>query len=236
MTDKDQAEQKENISQKRAAFYIDGFNLYHAIDDMQKPHLKWVSYWKLFEKMLDGSGESLVKVVWCTAKSKKNAAKGDRHDRMVGAQRLEGVTIKLGHFIDETRDCWECKTQWPHPNEKEGDINVAISVMRDGFHNEYDHAYIVTADTDQVATVRMFKEEFQDKQITMIAPPGRKRSEHLHGIVGRTLHITEDFLEHAIMPAVMISPSPRTIPTVRMPEQYAPPAGWVHPSNRPVKK
>jgi hypothetical protein len=22
--------------------YIDGFNLYHAIDDLEKPHLKWL--------------------------------------------------------------------------------------------------------------------------------------------------------------------------------------------------
>ena len=27
----------------RAAFYIDGFNLYHAIDRMGQPHLKWLN-------------------------------------------------------------------------------------------------------------------------------------------------------------------------------------------------
>ena len=28
----------------RVACYIDGFNLYHAIDDLDKPHLKWLEF------------------------------------------------------------------------------------------------------------------------------------------------------------------------------------------------
>lgn len=235
MTAENQAEQKGNAVKKRAAFYIDGFNLYHAIDEMNKPYLKWVNYWKISENLLIDPSEEVVKVVWCTAKTKKSLAKGERHDRMVNAQKLAGVTPKLGHFIDEAKDCRTCKAQWLQPNEKEGDINVAISLLRDAFRNEYDHAYLVTADSDQAATVRMFKEEFGEKEITIVAPPGRKRSEHLHYIAQRTIHVTENLLEQAVMPGIIISSEPRRISNVRRPAEYEPPAGWVHPDNRPVR-
>ena len=36
---------------KRVACYVDGFNLYHAIDDLRKPHLKWVNLWALAESL-----------------------------------------------------------------------------------------------------------------------------------------------------------------------------------------
>jgi uncharacterized LabA/DUF88 family protein len=235
LTAENQAEQKENIIEKRAAFYIDGFNLYHAIDEMGKDYLKWVSYWELCKNLLTDPSAGVVKVVWCTAKSKKSPDKGERHDRMVTAQRLAGVTVRLGHFIDETKDCRTCKANWVHPSEKEGDINVAINLIRDAFRNEYDHAFLVTADTDQAATVRMFIEEFEHKKITIVAPPVRKRSEHLHNIAKDTVHLTEDMLEKAVMPGIILSPSPRTIPNVRRPEKYAPPLEWVHPQNRPQK-
>ena len=31
------------LFRKRAAFYIDGFNLYHAIDAYKRPYLKWLN-------------------------------------------------------------------------------------------------------------------------------------------------------------------------------------------------
>jgi hypothetical protein len=45
----------------RVACYIDGFNLYHAIDDLDKPHLKWLDVCAL-AKSLCRVGEDLVKV------------------------------------------------------------------------------------------------------------------------------------------------------------------------------
>jgi hypothetical protein len=235
LTSKNQAEQKENVIKKRAAFYIDGFNLYHAIDDIGKPHLKWLNYWILCKNLLNDPSEEIVKVVWCTAKTKNSPTKGERHDRMVMAQRIAGVKVLLGHFINETRDCRHCHRTWVHPSEKEGDINVAITLLRDAFRDEYDNAYLVTADSDQAATVRMFKNEFSEKGISIVAPPVRKRSEHLHNIAQKTLHLTEDMLEWAVMDPIILSPKPREIPNVRRPLEYAPPSGWVHPRDRPQK-
>ena len=58
----------------RAAFYIDGFNLYHAIDDLGLPHLKWVNLFALARQLVRRD-ESVVRVVWCTAVNNKNTSK-----------------------------------------------------------------------------------------------------------------------------------------------------------------
>ena len=53
-------------SPMRVACYVDGFNLYHAIHDLQKPHLKWVNLWALAQSICR-SGETLTKVAYFSA-------------------------------------------------------------------------------------------------------------------------------------------------------------------------
>jgi hypothetical protein len=62
------------VSFLRSTVYIDGFNLYHSIDDLGEPHLKWVNLYGL-SKLLLRCGEVLERAVWCTAFNKKNHEK-----------------------------------------------------------------------------------------------------------------------------------------------------------------
>lgn len=218
---------------KRAAFFIDGFNLYHAIDDLEMPHLKWVSYCDLARAMMPRRSEALVGVTWCTARHAGNSAKGDRHDVLCRAQFLQTPSVEIlkGHFVQDRSECRNCDDRWSKPVEKEGDINVAISLIRGAFKDEYDHAYLVTADTDQVATVRMFKREFPNKKLTVVFPAGREGSKHLiDASEKRTIKMTIAHLERAVMPQIVLKEG---VGSVRRPLDYAPPDGWVHPTARP---
>jgi len=226
-------DQNQGMSGKiRAAFFIDGFNLYHAIDELGQAHLKWVSYWKIGNLLIPKGTEELVAVTWCTARHPSNSSKADRHDALVRAQKLEGVTVHKGHFVDERRDCRACSSSWMHPSEKEGDINVAIHLLRDAFHDLYDHAYLVTADSDQVATIRMFLKEFPGKSLTVVVPPGRKRSEHLHSLAKKTIQMNDGHLDKSVMRQIVGGAGSGY---ARRPTNYDPPPGWVHPDDRPKK-
>lgn len=214
----------------RSAFYIDGFNLYHAIDELKEPFLKWISYWTLAQIIIPKNTEVLVSVTWCTANRKDDYGKFSRHKIMKDAQELYGVLVKSGHFVKDDRSCNACGNKWKHPTEKEGDINVAINLIRDGFHNIYDHAYLVTADSDQLATVKMFKEEFPNKKITIVAPPNRSRSEALHEESGKnTISLNKNHIEKSVMDRIVIKGNK----SARRPSEYDPPIGWVHPKHRP---
>lgn len=49
---------------ERVAAFIDGFNLYHAIVELQKPHLKWVNLWTLTETFIKRRSQRLDKVYY----------------------------------------------------------------------------------------------------------------------------------------------------------------------------
>ena len=42
------------MTTKRVAVYVDGFNLYHALDDLAENHLKWLDLWSLSETLIGG--------------------------------------------------------------------------------------------------------------------------------------------------------------------------------------
>lgn len=214
----------------RAALYVDGFNFYHAINNLDRNHLKWISYDTLGRRLAKEAGHRLVGVVYCTAYYTGDERKKWRHQQLVGAQQVHGVEVVKGHFIDDSAECRACGNVQGFKTEKEGDINVAIHIMRDAFQDKIDHAYLLSADSDQVATVRMFCGQFPRKTMTSIIPPGRKPSAHINAALGKKpIILTEPMLEWCVMPQIVTAPRKGSF---RRPHEYAPRDGWVHPAER----
>jgi hypothetical protein len=214
----------------RAAFYVDGFNVYHSIAELKKPYLKWLNHWRLAELVAE-AGDEIVKVTFCTAYH-PDFRKKVRHERYVKALENTAVTVLRGHYVHEDWDCRECGHEWKKPTEKQGDINVALAIFDDAYQDLFDHAYLVTADSDQAATAKLFKARFPNKRLYSVAPPGRSHSQH---ILAQTQHrktITEDMLDLAVF--VSVVPGVNGSAAVIRPFEYAPPEGWVHPNDRPA--
>ena len=217
----------------RAAFFIDGFNLYHAINELQQPHLKWINYWTLCAKLIPQRTELLSAVTWCTAFYPGDPEKKWRHEQLIGAQKCFGVQVVRGHFVHEEKNCKSCGHTWKQPTEKEGDINVALHMIKGAYEDSFDHAYLLSADSDQAATLRLYRSVFPHKRISCVVPPARKRSEHLHRLInGTTIQLNVLHLESAVMPEKVFEPR---VANVTRPREYAPPHGWVHPDARPKK-
>jgi hypothetical protein len=51
---------------RKVIAYIDGFNLYHSIHDLRKPHLKWLDL-KALAASICGKGETLVETKYFSA-------------------------------------------------------------------------------------------------------------------------------------------------------------------------
>ncbi|WP_240910417.1 NYN domain-containing protein [Pontivivens nitratireducens] len=207
--------------------YIDGFNLYHAVDDLGEPHLKWADYWKLGEIIIPSQTEQLVKVCYCTAYYPDDQKKW-RHQQFVNAMKIKGVDVQLGHYVHEDASCRSCGSSWKKPTEKAGDINVAIHLLSDAFLDKVDHIYLITQDSDQSATAKLFKEKFPEKKFTTVAPPNRKPSSHIAKYADAKIKLTLEHIEKCVMPEILIGKPP-----ARRPKEYSPPSGWVHPDKRP---
>jgi uncharacterized LabA/DUF88 family protein len=211
---------------ERAAVYWDGFNLYYAISDLRKNYLKWANLRKLSAIILPGQA-LLTKTVFFTAYNKKDYDRLTRHRNYVKALEYYGVSCIFGHYVQQPRECDNCHHRWTESSEKETDVNIALHVLHDAYENVFDHAYLVTADSDQAATVKMLKSKFPAKKVTTVAPPGRNFSANILRYADGKITLNADQLERAVMPSTLFAED-RTV-VVRRPPAYAPPPSWVHP-------
>jgi uncharacterized LabA/DUF88 family protein len=219
------SENQEESIKLRAAVYIDGFNLYHPIHEMNEPFLKWACLWQLSEILCSPLNYQLQKVVFCTAVPLDNAGKRDRHNTFNSAQIARGVQIIKGHHV------WDATSQ--KHSEKQSDINVALSLILDAVDNVYDAAFLISADSDQAATARVFSERFPDKKLYSVAPPDRSPPSKSASYCAKSFSLRKDQIEACVMPAMVKTV---TGAWIRRPAEYVPPTWWVHPKDRPKKK
>lgn len=216
----------------RGAIYVDGFNLYHAIDDLGENYLKWLNLRRLGELIARGHARTIGRVVYCTAFFPGDFGKKKRHQAYVDALELVDVECLRGHTVREPMECKspDCLHRWDEPREKETDINVALSLYGDAHRDLYDVAFLITADSDQAATLRAMRNEFPNKKLVTVVPPGREPSKHLRDLSHATLKLTSDHIDECVFPGLVSRSGKKAV--IR-PSEYDPPIGWVHPDDRP---
>lgn len=216
----------------RGGVYVDGFNLYHAIDDLGQPYLKWLSLRRLSKIFARGHAHSIDHIVFGTAFFPNDFAKRKRHEKYISALKSESVAVLEGHITPEPNHCRACGHKWDRPREKESDINVALSMYHHALTGMIDVAFLISADTDQAATLRFMKLNCPKVKRVVVTPPGRQKSKHLRDLSDANLQITLNDLDNSVFPMMFTAPSGKLIVG---PAEYAPPAGWVHPDVRPTR-
>jgi hypothetical protein len=92
----------------RAALYVDGFNLYHAIDDLNDDRLKWLSLHDLGQTIIRRKTETLGAILYFSAyahfRSARDPSVVARHRRYVAALESTGVEVLLGNFKRKERE------------------------------------------------------------------------------------------------------------------------------------
>ena len=151
---------------------------------------------------------------------------------MINAQKVHGVNVAMGHYSHETVKCFGCDDEWKKPTEKQGDINVAIHLIADGMNDLFDVAYLLSADSDQAATAKMFADIFPKKKLVQVVPPKRNHSLEIARYTSYKVKINTDHLEKCVMGDVVFRPK---VANARRPNEYSPPHDWVHPDDRPKR-
>lgn len=206
---------------ERVAFYFDGFNLYHAIDRLGFPHLKWVDLRSLAKHITPRHTTRLEKVTYFSAFATHLVPeKLQRHRAYVRALEARGVSCVMGRFKRHPVKCLKCGNTWQKPEEKETDVNIAVHLLDEAYQDLFDHAYLVTADSDLVAGVRLFKQRFPDKKLTSVAPPGRPHSKEILAVADGHIALNQEHIGRCLLPD-SISDSNGTVIAVR-PSQYNP--------------
>ena len=171
-----------------AMIFVDGFNLSHALDTVEFNRFKWLNLRALGQNIV-GANEHVTQVLYFTAYSTWDLNKRRRHQLYVQALADFGVQTIKGRFIlvDETFNRHRNEiiaiepqgyddSHLPHVlqfktyEEKQTDVNVAVKLLE--LCESYDHAYIVSADSDFVPAIQSVKRRFPNKKFTVVLPPG----------------------------------------------------------------
>ncbi len=168
----------------RVFAYIDGFNLYHQVQKLKNPHLKWVSLPALMSCFL-APNEVLQDVNFFTSRPEHifdDGSKLIRHDNYSKVQNFLGAKIIEGKFkkryinckkcYHQGLECPSCKAQkWFEYDEKQTDTNLACAIIRDCFLYKPSRVIICSGDTDFIPVIKTIKECGLKTKIRFVMPP-----------------------------------------------------------------
>lgn len=194
---------------QRVICYIDGFNLYHALVALGDRKYRWLSLRKLCDIFVQPHQQDIVAIKYFSAYAYWRTDSRWRHEQYVRALENEGVSVILGRFQEKDRRCKLCHEEYKTHEEKESDVNLAVTMIDDAYNDRFDVAMLVTRDSDQKMPVKLIKEQFDNKRVRVIAPPALGgHSKVLAKLVGKKnlASIKQEHLEHCLLPEEIVDP------------------------------
>ena len=202
----------------RAILYVDGFNLYHPICELNENTLKWLNLWSLGERICQDRQHKLVGVKYCTAFQKRNVDQLGRHKTYISALEAVGVETIHGHYIHaDSKPCGECGMVTNHLNEKQTDINLALSLFSDAMTDQFDVSYLLSADSDQASTARYMRKFFPEKKLITVSPPNKPISDNVANFADGKRRLNRGDIEKCRFPNYV---APAEGPPIACPKEY----------------
>ena len=98
--------------------------------------------------------DTLEKVILFTAFATWDPGKVARHKLFIRANESVGVEVVYGEFKRKDKHCRVCKGKYQTFEEKQTDVNIALSLFRLAVTDQYDRAVIVSGDTDLIPSIK----------------------------------------------------------------------------------
>jgi uncharacterized LabA/DUF88 family protein len=208
---------------ERVACFIDGFNLYHSIARLGQPHLKWLDVHRLMHRYVRPVSQRIDAVYYFSAYADWLPAARSRHGAYVAALIARGVQPVMGKFKAKDRWCPHCRRSSTGHEEKETDVNIAIHLLDGAYRDTFDHAFLVSRDSDLVPAMRLLRERFPRKRLTLVAPPLAGHSSEMLGWATGKTKIRREHVEASRLPAEVRDATGTIV--ARRPSIYDPPLG-----------
>lgn len=159
----------------RYCFYIDGFNMYYAMQGCYSKY-KWLNYRKLCEDVA-GPSNTVEKVCYFSAFVTWKRDSYERHKVYIKALRSVQVDFIKGRFKEKDIRCHLCGKKFTSHEEKQTDVNIAIGLLSDAINDDYDRAVIVSADSDLIPAMQAVRKHCPTKEVGVMFPIGRNSFE-----------------------------------------------------------
>jgi len=178
-------------------YFFDGFNFYHSLKEKHREYL-WLDYWRLAE-IFTPKTNKLSNVLLFTTYAKWRPESYMRHKKYLSVLRSRGVEIILGKFYKKMRGCQICGNLYEAHEEKQTDINIAVSMLTWAIQDRFDELVIGSADSDLIPAIKALRSAHPDKKITLLFPLGRK-SFDLKNLGLKVMHVKKKHLASSQLP------------------------------------
>ncbi|MFI1808461.1 NYN domain-containing protein [Streptomyces californicus] len=187
--------------------YVDGFNLYHGLHEKYDRRFLWLDLEKLARSLRPY--DQLIKVKYFTASVVNDPGALSRQDaylQALSAHSGETVEIIKGRYQTKQKTCLQCGSSWTHYEEKETDVNIAVSLVADVATKTAASAVIISADSDLAPAVRKAKTLAPRTHIMAAFPPKRVSNE-LKTLMPASFHIGRAKFAGAQLPQQVVDPA-----------------------------
>ena len=190
----------------RVAAYIDGYNLYHGVRQDGRRYL-WLDLEGLVRSLLKPE-QRLVAVRYFTARRRNDPPAEHRQQTYLNALAAHSTVleIKHGRFQEKPRRCRSCGSTWPDYEEKESDVALGSSLIKDGVKDLFDTALIISADADMSPAILALKELVPSTRVIAAMPPNRN-SARLSQVCDVTISIGTAKVRQAQLPEIVMAGS-----------------------------
>lgn len=198
---------------ENVAAYIDAYNLYHSLKEQNWKRYYWLDIPSLLQGLLNDN-QKLTTVYYFTSTSPKP---GSKRRQSIYIEALETIALRnqilfktvRGRFVPEDivcntcndfavcKGCDELVTIY---HEKETDVNISVQMISDAYQELFETVLLLTADSDQVGTIKTIKD--YERKVGVILPPGRG-SKHLECVADFHLHISQNDLGKNQLPEII---------------------------------
>jgi hypothetical protein len=187
--------------------YIDGFNLYHGLKQRFGHRYLWLDLVKIVRRLRPADDVRTVR--YFTAMVRDNApaeARQSNYLRALKAHNGDAIDIVVGRYQSKQRTCRTCGASWTQYEEKETDVNIAVSLVADSASWLSDLALIISADSDLCPAIRTSRQVSPTRGMIAAFPPKRSSFE-IKTLIPGAFPIGPDKLRNSLLPDIVNDPT-----------------------------
>lgn len=180
--------------------YVDGFNLYHGLHDRYRRRYLWLDLERLVRRIRPR--DQLVAVRYFTAMVRDDPPAHARQRTYLDALGVHGggvVQVVLGRYQSKNVSCRQCGSTWTSYEEKETDVNIAVSIVADAAARASDLALIISADSDLCPAIRTAR-SLNPRRGMIAAFPPRRSSFEIRSLIPGAFTVAAADLRNSLLP------------------------------------
>lgn len=187
--------------------YVDGFNLYNGIHESFGHRYLWLDLVALLNQLRPH--HRVLRVHYFTAPLLDDPDAQSRQAtywNALEAKHGDSLPIVRGRYQRSTSRCKGCGAEWPRYEEKETDVNLALTIAREAAEGEATDYYLISGDSDASPAIREAQRLNPRGFYKAYFPPGRY-SDELKTLMPASEVIGRTKLRDAQLPEVVVASS-----------------------------